>query len=111
MLASLRATARARRDWLARRSGLLPTLRDDLEKLGPALAKIDTLLGSADTLMRNANAMVTPDLQLQQQLANTLRDLSRTSAAVRSLVTPWRITPIRSCSARSREPANDDGVS
>ena len=93
LLANLRNTTRGAQGLVGDAQKALPALRGDMERLGPALAKLDTLLTSADTLMRNANAMVTPDSPTQQQLAVTLRDLARTSAAVRSLVTALEDNP------------------
>lgn len=43
--------------------------------------------------MRNVNAVASPNSQMQLQLANTLRELSRTSAAVRSLATALEDNP------------------
>ncbi len=93
LLAGLRGTVRGAQGLVGDAQKTVPTLRSDLERLGPALAKLDTLLTSADTLMRNANATVNPDSPMQQQLAVTLRDLARTSASVRSLVTALEDNP------------------
>lgn len=93
LLASLRATTRGAQGLVGDAQKMLPALRSDLEKLGPVLAKVDQLLTSADTLVRNANTVVTPNSPVQQQLDATLRDLARTSAAVRSLVTALEDNP------------------
>lgn len=92
-LAGLRATASGAQGLVAETQRMLPTLQADISKLGPALARADALLGSADALIRNVNAVAAPDSQLQAQLANALRDLTRTSAAVRSLVTAIEDNP------------------
>lgn len=92
-MVSLRQTAEGARGLVSDAQRLVPGLRSDLQKIGPALAKIDTFLGSADEVMRNVNAVTAPNSPLQLQLANTLRDLSRTSAAVRSLASALEDSP------------------
>lgn len=92
-MASLRQTAQGAQGLVSDAQRMLPGVRADMQKIGPALAKIDTFLGSADDVMRNVNAVVAPNSPLQLQLANTLRDLARTSAAVRSLATALEDNP------------------
>lgn len=92
-MSSLRRTAEGAQGLVSDAQRMLPGLRADLQKVGPALDKIDTFLGSADEVMRNVNAVASPNSQMQLQLANTLRELSRTSAAVRSLATALEDNP------------------
>lgn len=100
LLANLRGVSRGAEGLVNDARSVVPRLSADLQRLGPALAKLDSFIATAETTLKNANtvigdvgSMTAADSQTREQLSSTLRDLSRTSAAVRSLVTALEDNP------------------
>lgn len=92
-LASLRAASQGAEGLVGDTRRMLPELRGQLNNIGPMLAKLDTLLTTSASVLKTANSAIAPDSPVQTQLLSTMADLSRTSAAIRSLATALEDNP------------------
>lgn len=103
LLASLRGAARGAEGLVGDTQRLLPRLQNDLGQMQPLLARMDRLITTAETTLKDMSAALRPESPLQLQLDGLIRDLGRTSAAVRGLVTALEDNPNSLLFGRVRE--------
>jgi paraquat-inducible protein B len=93
LLASLRNAARGAEALAGDGQRMLPVLQSNLAAVQPTLARMDQLIASAEVAVKDLGTMVRPESPLQLQFDGLVRDLARTSAAIRGLVTALEDNP------------------
>lgn len=93
LLASLRSAAGGAEAMVGDARRMLPGLQRDLAGIQPLLGRLDQLIARADSALTDVGGLVRPESPLQLQLDALIRDLARTSAAVRGLVTALEDNP------------------
>jgi paraquat-inducible protein B len=89
----LRSTARGADQLVGDTRRMLPALQSDLGRIQPTLARMDQLIATADATLKQLSATIRPESPLQLQIDALVRDIARTSAAVRSLATALEDSP------------------